>query len=86
MTFEALWTALRAAERIAEVHGVAVDVRLEMRRQCLVIVLRDGAWRPVAMLDMSTKLLDECTEQKLIEVVEQGVAGALRTRNGAAAS
>lgn len=82
MIFEALWTALRAAERLAEVHGLTVDARI-MSAPRLHIVMRDGAWRPACAVSLLGSQLDACTTpEQLTELVEREVASALSAKCG----
>ena len=83
MTFEALWTALRAAERIAEVYGLTVDAKI-MANPRLYITMRDAAHRPVCGVSLLGTAIDACqSPEQLTDLVEREVAGVLRARQGA---
>lgn len=86
MSFESLWTALRAAEQVAETHGLTVDARIRSRPQEVAIWLRDGSGMAVSCFTVPAIALEELAEQRLVELVEQGVASVLSERQGGQAS
>lgn len=80
ITFEAAFKALRAAEQLAGAHGWSIEPRFDTRNSELVILLRDGAHRPLYMLQIAAKTLDACeTPDQLTELVEREVAVVLST-------
>jgi hypothetical protein len=87
MTFEAIWPAMRAAEKLAAAHGLTVDPRIDATTQRLVIELRRHSGAVTCWVAIDADSIGACeTSEQLTELVEREVAAMLRTLYGKAAS
>jgi hypothetical protein len=87
MTFEAIWSALRAAEKLAAAHGLTVDPRLDATTQRLVIELKRHCGAVACWVAIDADPMSACeTPEQLTELVERKVAATLRTLCDKAAS